>query len=130
MPEHPNAEVFKQVYTAFTSGDMNRLAQLIAPDVMWNVPGSNLISGQYTSRDDLFGCFNRIYELSDGSYAPQIHDIVANDEHTVALLHATARRGDKRLDQNYALIFHIAGGKIAEAWEAWTEGSAWNEFWS
>ena len=130
MPEHPNVDVFKQVFSAFTNGDMDRLAGLIAPDVVWHVPGNNLISGTYTSRDSIFGCFNKIFELSNGSYQPQIHDILANDDHTVALLHATARQGEKTLDQDYAFVFHVRDGQIAELWEAWTEGPAWNEFWS
>ena len=53
MAEHPNIEVFKHVYDAFTTGDMDRLAELIAPDVVWHVPGTNLISGEYTSRGHL-----------------------------------------------------------------------------
>jgi hypothetical protein len=32
--EHPNAEVFEHVYDCFTSGDMDTLAELIAPDVV------------------------------------------------------------------------------------------------
>jgi uncharacterized protein len=130
MPEHPNVDVFKQVYAAFTTGGMNRLAELIALDVVWHVPGTNLISGNYKSRDAIFGCFSRMFEMTNGSYKPQIHDILANDEHTVALLHATARRGDRTLDQDYAFIMHIRDGQVAELWEAWTEGPAWNDFWS
>ena len=127
---HPDARVFERVYDCFTSGDMGTLAKLIAPDVVWHVPGDNLISGTYTSRDGIFGCFNKIFEMSQGTYGPQLHDILANDEHTVALLHATARRGDKTLDQDYAFVCHIRDGQIAELWEAWTQGPAWNEFWS
>ena len=130
MPEHRDVDVFRRVYAAFTNGDMDRLAELIAPDVVWRVPGDNLISGTYTSRDAIFGCFNRIFELSNGSYKPQVHDILADDEHTVALLHATARRGEKTLDQDYAFVFHIRDGRITQTWEAWTEGPAWNDFWS
>ncbi len=130
MAEHPNVEVFRQVYGAFTSGDMGRLTELIAPDVIWHVPGTNLISGEYPSREAIFGCFTKIFELSAGSYRPELHDILANDDHTVALLHATARQGDKTLDQDYAFVFHVRDGQIAETWEAWTEGPAWNEFWS
>ena len=130
MPEHPNADVFKQVYDAFTSGNMNRLAELIASDVVWHVPGTNLISGTYTSREAIFGCFSTMFELTEGSYRPQLHDILADDEHTVALLHATGRHGEKMLDQDYAFICHVRDGQIAELWEAWTEGPAWNDFWS
>jgi ketosteroid isomerase-like protein len=130
MPTHPNADVFKQLYVAFTNGDMDKLAELIAPDVVWHVPGNNLISGTYTSRDAIIGCFNKIFELSGGSYRPELHDILADDDHTVALLHGTARHGDKTLSQDYAFICHIRDGQIAELWEAWTEGPAWNDFWS
>jgi uncharacterized protein len=127
---HPNAEVFKRVYDAFTAGDMDGLARLIAPDVVWHVPGNNLISGEYASREAIFGCFNRIFELSAGTYRPQLHDVVANDQHTIALMRVTASRDDKTLDQDYAFIAHIRDGQIAELWEAWTEGPAWNDFWS
>ena len=130
VTEHPNVEVFKQVYDTFTTGDMDRLAELIAKDVVWHVPGTNLISGEYTSREAIFGCFSKIFELSKGTYRAELHDILANNEHTVALLHVTARRGEKTLDQNYAFTSHIRDGQIAELWEAWTEGPAWNEFWS
>jgi ketosteroid isomerase-like protein len=130
MPAHPNADVFKQVYVTFTNGNMDRLAELIAPGVVWHVPGTNLISGTYTSRKAIFECFDKMFEMTLGSYRPQLHDILANDDHTVALLHATAHRGDKALDQDYAFICHIRDGQIAELWEAWTEGPAWNEFWS
>ena len=131
MPaKHPNAEVFEHVYDCFTSGDMDALAELIAPDVVWHVPGDNLISGTYTTRETIFGCFNKIFELSGGSYQPQLLDILADDNYTVALLHASARHGAKVLDQDYAFIMRIRDGQIAELQEAWTEGPAWNEFWS
>jgi len=130
MSVHHNADVFKQVYVAFTGGDMNRLAELIAADVVWHVPGTNLISGTYTSREAILGCFGKMFEMTEGSYRPELHDILADDEHTVALMHATARRSGKTLDQDYAFVCHIRDGQIAELWEAWTEGPAWNDSWS
>ena len=130
IAEHPNAEVFRQVYAAFTSGDMGELADLIAADVVWHVPGTNLISGEYTSREAIFGCFAKIFELSEGTYAPVLIDILANDQHTVAILHATARHAGKTLEQDYAFILRVSGGQVIEVWEAWTDGAGWNHFWS
>jgi ketosteroid isomerase-like protein len=94
--KHPDIEVWEKVYETFTTGDMDRLAQLIAPDVVWHVPGDNLISGTYTTREAIFGCFNKIYELSEGTYQPRLLDILADDTYTVAILHGTARRGARR----------------------------------
>jgi uncharacterized protein len=109
---------------------MGRLVKLIAPDVIRHVPGTNFISGTYTSREAIVGCFGKMFEMTEGSYQPQLHDILADDDHTVALLHATAHRGDKTFDQDYTFVCHIRDGQIAELREAWTEGPAWNEFWS
>jgi len=71
-----------------------------------------------------------MFELSGGTYSPEIHYILAYDEHTVALLHATAKRNGKMLDQNYVLYFHIRDSKIVETWEACPDGATWDEFWS
>ncbi|MGH9186710.1 MAG: nuclear transport factor 2 family protein, partial [Acidimicrobiales bacterium] len=84
----------------------------------------------HRSRDAAFESFAKEFELSGGTYSPEIHDILANDEHTVALLHVTARRNAKTLDQDYALVLHIRDGQITEAWEVWTDEAAWDEFWS
>lgn len=127
--KHPNVEVREKVYETFTTGDMDRLVQLIAPDVVRHVPGDNHISGTYTTREAI-GCFNKIYELSEGTYQPQLLDILADDTYTVAILHGAARRGDKTRGQDYAFISKIRDGQITELWEACTEGPAWNEFWS
>jgi uncharacterized protein len=130
VAEHPNIEVFKRAYAAFTAGDMEKLAEVFAADVVWHTPGRNAMSGTYTTRDAAFESFAKEFELSGDTYRPEIHDVLANDEHTVALLHVTATRDSKILDQNYALIFDIRDGKIAEAWEAWTDEAAWDKFWS
>jgi ketosteroid isomerase-like protein len=39
----------------------------------------------------------------------------ANAEHVVALLHATADREDKRLSQDYVIVFHMRDGKVDAA---------------
>ena len=70
MADHPDVAVFNAMYATFTTGDMDKLADLIAEDVRWHVPGKNLISGEYRGRDAIFGCFSKIFELSEGTYAP------------------------------------------------------------
>lgn len=130
MAEHPNVDLFKRVYAAFTTGDMAKLADLFAEDLVWHTPGRNPLSGVYSGRKAAFESFEKEFELSGGTYSPEIHDVLANDEHIVALLRATAKRNGKTLDQNYVIVFHVRDGKITEAWEAWTDEAALDEFWS
>ena len=45
-----------------------------------------------------------------------VHDVVANDDHTIALGTATATRNGKTLEYRTAEIFHIRDGKAVERW--------------
>jgi ketosteroid isomerase-like protein len=129
IANHPHLEVFARVYSAFVSGDMNALAEHFAEDVVWHTPGHNPLSGTYAGRKATFESFAKELELSGGTYRVDVHDVLANDEHTVALLHAQAEREGKRLDQDYVIVFHIANEKVSEAWELWSDEAALDAFW-
>lgn len=130
MQEHFNVDIFRRLYDSFTTGDMVKVAEEFADDLVWHVPGRNSISGDYKAPDEALGCFAKMVESTAGTYKPQLHDILANDEHVAAHLHATAHRNDKTLDQDYVFILRIENTKIAEVWEFWNDGPAWEEFWS
>jgi len=44
------------------------------------------------------------------------HDVIANDEHAVSLLEATARRGGTTFTFRTAEIYHMRDGQISERW--------------
>mgnify|MGYP006171244143 CR=1 FL=1 len=46
----------------------------------------------------------------------ETHDIVANDEHAIQLVTATATMGDKELVYRAGEIYHMRDGKITERW--------------
>ena len=127
---HPNVEVFRRTYDAFTSGDMAKLAEFFAEDVVWHTPGDNLVAGDFHGREATFAAFGREFELSNGTYQPAIRDVLANDNHTVALMHVTAERDDKKLDMDYVLVFDLRDGQIVEGRGLWTDQAAYDEFWS
>jgi uncharacterized protein len=130
MTEHPNLATFQSIYAAFTTGDMDTLATFFDENVVWHTPGRHPLAGTYEGRDATFASFAEELELSDGTYDVAVRDVLANDEHIVALLHATAERGDKRLAQEYAIVFAMRDGKVRGAWEVWADQPAVNEFWS
>lgn len=130
MADHPNVELFHRAYKAFTTGDFDALAEIFDEKTAWHNPGRNPLSGDFVGRDAAFGAFAKEFELSGGTYAPTIHDVLANDEHILALMHATAERDGKKLDMDYVLVFHVKDGKLVEGWDLWTDQAAVDEFWS
>ena len=130
MTDHPNIAVFHRVMTAFSAGDMGALAEMFHPDVVWHVGGRNPLAGEYRGREDTFARFVREFELTDGTYRPELHDVLANDDRTVAVLHVTASREGRRLDMDYALVLHIDDSRITEGWVVTTDPAAHDDFWS
>ncbi|HEX5938580.1 MAG TPA: hypothetical protein VFZ75_12965 [Actinomycetota bacterium] len=46
-----------------------------------------------------------------------VHDVVANDEHAIALVHQHLEVADgRRYDQQQVLVAHVRDGRIAELW--------------
>jgi uncharacterized protein len=71
-----------------------------------------------------------MFQLSNGTFRAEKHDIVASDDHATLLAQITAERNGKKLDQRLALVIHVSNGKITEGWEMFWDTTTWNDFWS
>jgi ketosteroid isomerase-like protein len=129
MAEHANAEPIRRAFGGFATGDMALMRSLVAEDTVWHIPGRGPLAGDHYGRDAVFEMFGRLVQASEGTFTQELHDVVASDDHAVALTHATASRGDFRYDANDAWVFHLRGGEIAEAWWRPEDLYAADEFW-
>ena len=112
MPEHPNVTMARQMTDALSRGDMEALEGFIADDVIWHEIGrSEPRRGKAALRAGALSGAGADYEITG-----KLHDVVANDDHTIALVEATATRGGKTLAYRTAEIFHVRDGKIVERW--------------
>jgi ketosteroid isomerase-like protein len=128
---HPNEELVRQGYAAFLGGDLAALNDLFADDIVWHAPGRNQLSGDYRGKDEVFAQLAKVFELTGGTFSLEIHDVLADDEHAVVLLRATAERPDgRRLDDIGAQVFHISDGKVTEQWLHAGDVYAGDEFWN
>jgi ketosteroid isomerase-like protein len=112
MAEHPNAALARQMNDALARGDMQALEGFLADDVIWHEIGrAEPRHGKAELRAAAPGGGAADYEITG-----TIHDVVANDDHTIVLVEATATRGGKTFTYRTAEIYHIRDGKIAERW--------------
>lgn len=128
---HPNEDRFRAGYAAFSSGDMEALRnQFFTEDIVWHASGRNPLSGDYKGVDDVLGMFAKSFELSGGTLSVELHDVLANDEHAVALGVARGEREGKTLEDKYAHVVHLRDGKVSESWIHSGDQYAIDEFWS
>lgn len=127
---HQNEEIVRRGYKAFSTGDMATLGELMAPDVVVNVPGNNLISGEFSGQEAVFARYGKLFALSGGTMNAELEDVqVEGDSRVVATHHATAEREGKSLDVRQMLAFTIEDGKIVRVDESSTDQAAQDAFW-
>jgi ketosteroid isomerase-like protein len=127
---HPNEELVRRAFDAFAKGDVDTLRELTDQDAVWHTPGRNLLSGDYRGVDDILGFFARVMELTGGTFRAELHDVVANDEHAVALYVTRAQREGRTFENRTALISHVRNGKFTESWTMSDNQYAADEFFS
>ena len=127
---HPNEDLVRRGFAAFGTGDIATLGELFADDVVWHVGGRSPITGDYKGKEQVFGFFAQLAERAGGTFRLDIHDVLANDEHVVALVKATGERQGKTLNNNASQVFHVQGGNVTEVWFHPDDQYATDDFWS
>lgn len=123
-------ELMRRGYEAFGKGDLDALRELFAPDIVWHVGGDNPLTGDYKGIDDVFGYFGKLFEMTGGDLQQEVHDLLASDDHAVAITHVRASRPDGRtMDMNQVGVFHADdSNRVTEAWLLPEDTAAANEF--
>ena len=124
MADHPNAAIIRAAAEEVErTGDMTSQMGLLADDVVWHEIGSDEpVRGKQALAE-------RYAQLSGGgSIQVETHDVVANDEHCIQLVTATATMGDRSLTYRTAEIYHMRDGKITERWAFSDDTERINQF--
>ena len=111
MSEHPNAAMARATAEALEKGDFQALLDVLDDDVVWHEIGNpEPVRGKAALAARMTG------GGMDFTITGTLHDVVANDDHTIALTSAKAVRNGKTLEYNTAEIYHVRNGKIVERW--------------
>ena len=129
MADHPNAQLFRRGYTGFQTGDMETLRSLFAPDIVWNVAGHSRFAGAHRGVDAVLNLFAENFRETNGNFGVEVHDILANDEHAVALATVSGERQGKRLNDRYMHAAHIRDGRLTESWIFAENQDLVDDFW-
>src|SRR5205807_7657374 len=121
MAEHPNVALLRKGYEAFVKGDMDTLNGLFTDDIIWHEGGRGPLAGDYKGKEQVFGLLGKLFELSEGTIKVEVHDILANDEHAVALVTISASRKGRSFSGTSVDVFHVRDGKAAEFWDNVTD---------
>ncbi|MGH9248776.1 MAG: nuclear transport factor 2 family protein [Acidimicrobiales bacterium] len=109
--EHPNSELYRRITAAFQAGDTDMLRSAVASDVRWHEAGNpEVIEG----RDAVMQRMSAAAQLDNKI---DLHDVLANDEHVVAMLNVELTKPDgSQVAYPVVEIAHVKDGQVTERW--------------
>jgi uncharacterized protein len=128
MSAQEDAALVRKGYAAFIAGDMEWLNEHLHENVVWHVPGHNLTSGDYRGRESVLSFFAKSVQIALPEF--DIHDVVASDDHVVALATVRWRRNDNNetFEGRIGQVFHLDGGQVLEVWTMGEDLAGFDEF--
>jgi ketosteroid isomerase-like protein len=126
---HPNAEILERAFSAF-GRDALVVARTLADDIVWRVPGTNAMSGEYVGREAVLQFLRQTMVLSGGTYRTELRYVVADDERAVAVYGARGEREGRTLDIDQALFCVIRDGRIVDVTAVPFDFAAFDSFWA
>lgn len=109
MRDHANVEKVRTASEALLRGDIGPWRDLIAEDVIWHEIGGRTIHGREALEASMA-------DMESAEFTGEVHDVVGNDEHVVALVKVTVDTGDGPFSYRTAELYHMSDGEITERW--------------
>jgi ketosteroid isomerase-like protein len=127
---HPNEELLRSLYDAFSRRDTETIRGLLADDVVFHQPGRNPLSGDYEGVQAVLGLIGTLAERSGGTFRVDVHDVLGDQDHAVGLLRVSGQREGREVNVPVVHVFHVRDGKLAELWIHPLDQYAIDEFWA
>jgi ketosteroid isomerase-like protein len=130
MGQEENLALMRRTLDAFVSGDVEALSKVLAPDIVWRVPGRSVLAKDYKGQAEVFDFFGRLMELTGGTFRVQSLSMLADNAGGVFVDRLTAERDGRKLDVRLCLAITVNGGRIVEGVDHFHHEHLWDAFWA
>jgi len=130
MGSAQDAAAIRAGYQAFASGDLAAVGELLSPDIRWHMPGNSPLAGTYDGLPDVVQYLTTLMQMTGGTYGVDVQDVLASDDHVVALVREHGQREGATLDAPEAHVWRMRDGRAAEFWAYRADSDAVDAFWS
>ncbi|HEY1508344.1 MAG TPA: nuclear transport factor 2 family protein [Solirubrobacteraceae bacterium] len=114
----------------YAGGPVDPLSELLADEIVWHVPGTSPIAGDYRGKQAVLDYFGARRAMAAGRIEITKHGELVGDDVVVALADGHARLGSGEARWRTAGAYRVADQKIAEAWLVPLDADAFDEAWA
>lgn len=112
MGADSNEKLVRTMVEAFQRGDLDTVGASFAADAVWDLPGRGVLAGTYTGPEEIVGFLARSYEMSGGTLAIDLIDVLSSEHGAAHVQRVTAHRDGRTLDCIETLAHTIVDGRI------------------
>jgi ketosteroid isomerase-like protein len=103
-------------FEGFQRGDLQAVGDQFTDDAVWHGAGSTEFGGDHRGKQAVIQNIAD-YAKNYQKIEQDLHDIVANEKHVVALVTTSATRNGKTYTDHETFVFHVNdNAKITEVW--------------
>jgi ketosteroid isomerase-like protein len=125
-----NLENLRRAYKAFSAGDMETIGGLIADDTVWHILGHSHLAGDLNGKAAVFEFFGKLMAETGGTFRLEVHDVLANGEHSIGLVTERAEKDGKHWESRAVHVSHTdSEGHTKEFWAFQEDQAASDAFW-
>ena len=103
--------VLEKLYADFAKSDFESVLGHCAEGITFQVAGKSKLAGKYTRANFVKEFAGKLMEFSGGTFALEIHDILASDQHAAVLTSEKVSRGGKVSEYRTVHIWRFEGDK-------------------
>ena len=116
LASHPNETLVREVFQALQEHNLATLEILLTPDVVLHVPGQSTNAGEYCGYRGFVEFWQKLSRRAAGRLEVHVQDVLANQNHAVALGISVIGREGERLEHRVVYVLRLSGGRVAECW--------------
>lgn len=106
----PKIEAIERFFTAYAANDVDGIAQVLAEDIEWTIPGHHPLAGTKRGIGEVRSFFQQLAKT--GFEAAPLF-LEANEEYVVDVHRGWSTEGVGKVDTTWALVWHFgADGKV------------------
>jgi hypothetical protein len=137
MMANTNEGTLQRTVEALVRANTDNIGGIVDNEIVWHMPGRNLLTGDYRGRDEVLGLFKRMQAMTNDTFNLEYHEVLANEEHGVILSMARGERNGRllgiRRTSGYrvgVIVCHFMKGKVSECWYYPPDQGFEDKFWS
>lgn len=122
-------KLVQRFFECYATGDLQALKdEVLAPDVVWHIPGRHPLSGTKHGADEILAFFG---QLAKANMQAEVLYLAGDDSHVVDVHRGWGATETASMDMTWVLYYRVEHGRIAEVTNfAADQAQADNFFWA